>query len=76
MTSLPITSNVAATDVPVSVVLELDLEDEDLEEIQCEMAATQQKIVEDAKAWMVVVKAHNEQKQLDWEKKEAKDKAK
>src|SRR5882672_589216 len=56
-------------------MLGLDLKDEDLEEIQHEMAAMQQKIMVEVKAWMDAVKAHNKQKHLDWEKKEAEDKA-
>ena len=76
MTSLPIESNAAANDAPISVVFEQDLEDEDLEAIQHEMAAAQQKIVDDAKAQIDVVKARNEKKRLDWEKKEANTKAK
>jgi len=66
----------AATDAPISIVLEQDLKDEDLEVIKCEMAATQQKIADDVKAWMDMEKAHNEKKYLDQEKKEANDKAK
>src|SRR5882672_10133508 len=76
MTFFPIKTNTAANDMPISVVSEQDFEDKDLEAIQCEMAAVQQKIADDVKAWMDVAKAQNKKKHLDWEKKEADDKAK
>jgi len=66
---------VAATDVPVSIVLESDLKEEDLEQMQHEVAATQKKIADEAKSRWMQQSAYKK-KWLDWEKKQAKDKTK
>ena len=76
MSSLPIESNVAANDTPISIVLKVDFEEEDLEKIQHKAATTQKKIVDEATARLAIVKVQNEKKCLDQEKKEADDKAK
>ena len=68
MTSLPIESNAAANDAPISVVSDVETEEEDLEQIQRDAAAAQQKIADEAQARVDAAKARKEQKRLDWEK--------
>src|SRR5882672_2845468 len=69
MTSLPIESNTAANDTPVSIASDVETEEEDLEQIQWDAAAAQQKIADETQARLNVEKARKEQKGLDREKR-------
>src|SRR5467141_3993511 len=71
MTSLPIESNAAANDAPISVVSDVETEEEDLEQIQRDAAVAQQKLVDETQARLNVAKARKEQKRLDREKRAA-----
>jgi len=70
MTSLPIESNAAANNVPVSVASDVETEEEDLEQIQRDTAAAQQKIADEAQACVDAAKAQKEQKRLDWRRRQ------
>ena len=76
MTSLLIKLNAAANYMPVSVTSDMETKEEDLKQIQWDMAAAQQKIADEAKVHLDAAKAQKEQKRLDLEKKAANDKAK
>jgi len=71
MTSLPIESNTAANDVPVSVVSNVETEEEDLKQIQRDAAAAQQKLADETQARLNVATVWKEQKWLDREKRAA-----
>src|SRR5882672_184847 len=69
MTSLPIESNMAANDAPVSVASDMETEEEDLKQIQRDAAAAQQKLADETQARLNAATARKEQKRLDREKR-------
>src|SRR5882672_4327184 len=71
MTSLPIKSNAAANDAPVSVASGMEPEEEDLEQIQRDVAAAQQKLADETQARLNAATARKEQKWLDRQKRAA-----
>src|SRR5882672_3358703 len=71
MTSLPIESNAAANDAPVSVASDVETKEEDLEQIQRDAAAAQQKLTDETQARLNAATAQKEQKWLDREKRAA-----
>ena len=66
----------ATNDVPVSIMSDMETEEEDLEQIKRDAAAEQQKITDEAQARVDAANSWKEQKRLDQEKKAADDKAK